>query len=131
MIPYADFLAKPYVYRVKSRTLENPPVDIVENTKEFVENLRDIKAQRENPKNDKIGKEVNFQESLTEKLMINNLTALYLSYINVLRVNPQSRRFRTQDLDTNHPHVFNKAHSLGEGFMIRTETSKDIMRSTD
>ena len=43
IVGYSDFLALPYIQRVKARNFENSPSDIVQKSTEFVEKVQAAK----------------------------------------------------------------------------------------
>lgn len=128
IMPYSEFLNRPYVARVKARNFENPPIDISKRTIEFVRNLKELKNAAE-PKvksdrhSDKVGEF--FKEEMVKK-HLDKVVTLYYHYLGVLRVNPINKSYTPKDFDLDHPYIFHKDYELGKAFVIRTESTKDL-----
>jgi len=128
IMPYSEFLNRPYFSRIKARNFENPPVDITKRSMEFIQNLKDItegtKEQEKSSRHTDVS-----NEKIREYIVrgnIDRVTSIYFNYLGVLRVNPLAHPIGTKDYDMDRPHIFHKDYTLGGGFIIRSETSKNL-----
>ena len=126
IMPYNEFLNRPYIVRIKWRNLENPPVDIIKKSMDFVTHIKGIKDSHQTQ--EKSGRHANkAEEAFKEKqlmLHINQIVGLYYQNLGMLRVNPISSYLSAKDFDIEHPFVFFKGYSFGPAYILRSETSK-------
>jgi hypothetical protein len=128
IMPYNEFLNRPYISRIKGRNFENPPVDISKKSIDFINLARDI--SNVNREQDKVerhsNKGIEKMKDIILKKNIDSIASLYFNQLGVLRVNPLKQTIKAKDFDWEHPHIFYKDYSLGPGYIIRSELTKDL-----
>mmetsp|Transcript_18479 Transcript_18479/g.16352 ORF Transcript_18479/g.16352 Transcript_18479/m.16352 type:complete len:137 (-) Transcript_18479:13-423(-) len=125
---YSDFLNRPFVGNIKARNLLNPPIDISKKTIEFVSNLKEIEESTKlQDKSERHTNKLwgNLQEAVV-KAHLDKIHSLYYHHIGMMRVNPLKRNYTPKDFDCDRPHIFHKDYKLDSGFIIRSESTKDL-----
>eukprot|EP00347_Sterkiella_histriomuscorum_P017978 403347251 len=131
IIPYHEFLNKPFIKTVKVRTLQNQPINLIEASAQFVQQIRE-----QNKVMDKEHKDF-FSQMLLNRLkhyfIVNpfnqHLVAHYFYHLKVIKQNPFQEPYITaQDLDEDHPRCFYQAYDLSNPVMIRTYASQNLLR---
>jgi hypothetical protein len=128
IMPYPEFLNRPYIARIKARNFENPPVDVARKSMDFVAHvkaIRDGTAEHEKTGRhaDKVAE--GFKEAMV-RVNLEQVVSLYFHHLGVLRVNPLNRHLSARDYDLEHPHIFHKDYELGRAFIVRSEATKDL-----
>ena len=128
VIPYSEFLNRPYISRIKARNFENPPIDISKKTIQFVKKLKEIeRGEKVMEKGERHSNKVGeyFRDYMV-KAHLDKLVSLYYHHLGVLRVNPLKRTYTPKDFDLERPHIFHKDYKLDGGFIIRSDSTKDL-----
>lgn len=133
IMPYHEFLNRPYISRIKARNFENPPIDIAKKSYDFITHVKAVRdgnvdQEKTGRHSDKVGEA--FKEQIV-KMHFDQIVSLYYHNLGVLRVNPISSDLQPKDYDKDHPEVFHKDYQLGKGFIIRSETTKDLKNNMD
>jgi len=131
--PYNEFLNKPYIRSVKVRSFLTAPLNLVEATAQFTQQLkeqRQMAGQRDH-------KDF-FTRLLKSKLVratvlnqvSNNLVPHYLFAVKVLNRNPfQEPKVALEDLDQARPECFHDAYELSDAVTIRSYASQNLAKS--
>ncbi|CDW82653.1 UNKNOWN [Stylonychia lemnae] len=130
IILYHEFLNKPFIKTVKVRQILNQPVNMLENSTQFVAQLREqIKKQE-------VDKDL-FTSMLKTRMMglllVNrmnkNLIPHYLAKLQMLRADPFEKPFiQAKELDSAKPDCLFDAYELSNAVMIRTYASQNLVK---
>ena len=128
IMPYSEFLNRPYISRIKARNFLNPPIDISKKTYEFIKHVKSIHAVNQSQEtvsrhSDKLREGI---KDMMIKQHTDKIVGIYFNYIGVLRINPISGDVSGPQFDLDRPNVFHKDYKFAQPFLIRTELSKDL-----
>ncbi|TNV76448.1 hypothetical protein FGO68_gene387 [Halteria grandinella] len=130
--PYHEFLNKPYIRTVKVRQFVSAPLNIVEATAQFVQQLREMKQAQDKDHKDFFSSTLKQQmlKFLYYDKLAANVVPNYLHSIKVLNRSPfQQPTLTVKDLDNAHPESFHEPYELSSSVMIRTYASKNLSKS--
>jgi len=131
--PYNEFLNKPYIRSVKVRSFLSQPLDLVEATAQFTQQLkeqRQLAGQRDHKDFfTRLWRSKLVRAMVLDKVA-SNLVPHYLFAVKVLNRNPfQEPRVGVQELDQTRPECFHDAYELSEAVAIRSYNSQNLAKS--
>lgn len=131
--PYNEFLNKPYIRSVKVRSFLTAPLNLVEATAQFTQQLkeqRQLAGQRDHKDFFSRLLKAKLIRATVLKQVSNNLVPHYLYAVKVLNRNPfQDPRVTVDDLDRARPKCFYDAYELSEAVAIRSYNSQNLAKS--